>query len=365
MCIAIIKPAGIAMPSKAILDHCFATNPDGAGYAYSDGDHFVLKKGLMTIDAFHASIGALSDEFLKERSVALHFRIGTHGSKNSPEHTHPFPISTKHEDLVALEGTPKRIAMHNGILSKWGKSTYYSNTSYYAGKTWDKALQKYVDDPKYVKPEDDGESDTQQFIREFVGVLDAELGHKSMWKKDGLQNLISREVSGSRFVIMEADGRYIYWGDWKKHEGCLYSNSGYIIPVKKEPEPKAEAQKVGNSRWFSDTASYTSGGFSDTIYVDSLHAASKKDSVDAVAPWYFLRPIKEDKVVHVKKKDGTERDFVLDLKPDRWLYYDPDYRAIYKWMPGIKAYKFWFYYMSIRTYNKPKALIEDKTTVVT
>lgn len=213
MCVAIIKPMGRDLPTDDILERCFQKNLDGAGIAYQNKNKtgFNIVKGLMTYQSFKDKlteiVGSMGGEDkAKERLILLHFRIGTHGSKSDPKHTHPFPLSGKTDKLEALETSSAQVCMHNGILSGWGTSTYGV-----ANK----------DAPKL--------SDTMDFIKNFVYPLEHGILAKedTIWKNKLAQRFITREVSGSRFVIANGKGGFIYWGQWHDHQGCMYSNKDY------------------------------------------------------------------------------------------------------------------------------------------
>ena len=109
MCVAIIKPMGRDLPTDDILERCFQKNLDGAGIAYQNKNKtgFNIVKGLITYKNFKDKlteiVGAMGgEEKAKERLILLHFRIGTHGSKSDPKHTHPFPLSGKTEKSSPL-----------------------------------------------------------------------------------------------------------------------------------------------------------------------------------------------------------------------------------------------------------------------
>lgn len=106
MCILIIKPAGVDMPSKKTFQNCFDNNPDGAGFAYSDGRKLYLKKGYMSFEPFWKDLVAVSKatKNLVDYPVMLHFRIATHGTVKA-ENTHPFNVGDN------------MVAGHNGILN--------------------------------------------------------------------------------------------------------------------------------------------------------------------------------------------------------------------------------------------------------
>lgn len=344
MCIAIIKPAGIKMPSRDILKHCFETNPDGAGVAYSDGSVFKLRKGLMTFGEVEDYLDTIPAAALDATTVALHFRIGTHGSKRDPLHTHPFPVSTNRKDLFSLDIETKRIAMHNGIMSSWGKAT---SSSYYADKEWDSLQGKYIEKKSDPNKEHD-ESDTQEFIRKFVAVLQEAIGDaRSIWDEKGLQRLIGREVGTSRFTIIEPDGRYLYWGDWIEHDGCLYSNAGFKVP-KKEADKSAEAE-LGTKKKNFNLNIYT--------FQKGITVASTREDVDKVCDSYFMKPIYGDVMIYdIGSKKPT---FSIKSDPDTWLYADIDYGALYTWDKKRRAFIFLSYFDKITHGLEGKRITDD------
>jgi len=107
MCIAISKPEGIQIFPE-VLETCFESNPDGAGFAYSDENgKVVIQKGFFTIEEF---LEAYKEHEMKQ--CLIHFRIKTHGHI-SEENCHPFLVN----DHIAM--------IHNGVIHGYG----YSNKS--------------------------------------------------------------------------------------------------------------------------------------------------------------------------------------------------------------------------------------------
>lgn len=103
MCIAIVKPAG-KWVTKATLQECFRRNPDGAGFAWHDGERVQFMKGFFKFEEFWAEY----KEIVKEETLALiHFRIATKGAKDI-DNCHPF----------ALE---HGVLMHNGPCINYSK----------------------------------------------------------------------------------------------------------------------------------------------------------------------------------------------------------------------------------------------------
>lgn len=90
------------MPEMPTLKNCWKNNPDGAGFAYSDGRKLRLVKGLMSWESFEKALKEAGD--LTKYPTMLHFRIATHGTVK-PANTHPFNVN----DRI--------VAGHNGILS--------------------------------------------------------------------------------------------------------------------------------------------------------------------------------------------------------------------------------------------------------
>ena len=209
MCVAIVKPCNIAPPKDEYLKASFENNPDGAGFSYSTGKKFITHKGLATYEDFNKKykevVKKLGDDGIKKCIMAFHFRIGTHGSKDDKRHTHPFPVSSKKEELEALDYSCRRIAMHNGIFSEFGQSK------------------------SCIKSEDGSApmSDTMDFIASIVAPIQRILGDKTIFESKDAQSLIGREIGSSRFTIMEPDGRFLYWGTWVEEDKIFYSNSTY------------------------------------------------------------------------------------------------------------------------------------------
>jgi len=283
MCVAIIKPMGKNIPSNEILERCFNKNQDGAGLAYQNANKtgFKIVKGLMTYEAFKAALDkAVADmggeEGAQSKLVLMHFRIGTHGSKRDPKHTHPFPLSGSIQKLEALKTTSAQVCMHNGILSGWGTSTYGVAT-----------------------PDKPALSDTMDFIKNFVYPLEHEIMAKedSIWKNKRAQTFVTREVRGSRFVIANAKGGFLYWGQWHDHEGCMYSNKDY------------EAYKPAPYTYSYQRDFYRADEFDDDYWVQGAWktSASSTPSLPPAAPLPPLTPI--------DSYDAHDTIDILDLVP--------------------------------------------------
>jgi hypothetical protein len=182
MCIiAIKKPNQPKLPTDIIAD-CFLTNPDGAGVAICRDNYPVkISKGYMTVESL---LEALDNLAIRETdTVVYHFRIATAGGVR-PELCHPFPISTRKQDLFRTDLSCNRAFIHNGIIG--------------AG----------VDDM----------SDTQHYIL-------STLAHYQPSKK--LIERVARDTQGSRTVILERGGKLAMTGNWIDRHGYSFSNSSF------------------------------------------------------------------------------------------------------------------------------------------
>lgn len=99
MCIIIVKPAGVKLPSINVFKTALNVNGDGCGFMTDDGLTFhALKSDFKTF--WHNLKRVATDD----RTVAVHFRWATHGSV-CLANTHPFNY---HNQLLM---------MHNGVLN--------------------------------------------------------------------------------------------------------------------------------------------------------------------------------------------------------------------------------------------------------
>ena len=311
MCIAIIKSIGIKRPSWDTLETCFTSNPDGAGYAYSpNGKYFIIVKGLQTYEAFKASIEALEsakgEDFFTKVPAFFHFRIGTHGSKDSPEHTHPFPLTNNVQSMEKLLCRTTRIVMHNGILSGYGSSKYG-------------AVQAA-----------NNLSDTMDFIANFMHPLQKMLGEKTFYESKEAQLLVSKQIDSSRVVVMEPDGRSIRWGDWKEHEGCWYSNGGF---EKKAPisYTSGRSYNIGSYNSYLNDSDLDYWGRTTAIsrfYVDvPVGQRDNKEAFDAALKKRFIYPVKARG--YQSLSGGS-----VALDPKYWYYADFATKKLYVTQAG-------------------------------
>ena len=199
MCIGIISENGVDLPEKKVLKQCFTNNPDGAGYAVLlSTNEWECKKGFMTWKAFWRSFN--KEKYTKEDTVIIHFRIGTSGKqiekKNAhPDCTHPFPITSNEDELMAHSFISKNIMMHNGIC---GKGRENLSDTMVAIVDYIDPLLPYIEDEK------------------MLNIMHKCLGTTNRW-----------------FVANENNSWML--GDWEedKKTGIWYSNKGYLPEEKK------------------------------------------------------------------------------------------------------------------------------------
>ena len=193
MCIIVAKPSNTDMPSEETLMNCFLSNPDGAGFMWADGKSVNIRKGFMEWEDF---IEALDEEIpeyrRKETALVMHFRIATHG-KVQPMCCHPFPISSKLEDLQKTECRARFGVAHNGVIQ--GRTT------------------------------NDKRSDTMDFIVKVMAPL-MKMNPGFMHNDHALDLL--EGACGSKLAILDNSGELVTIGAFIEQDGVLYSNTSYL-----------------------------------------------------------------------------------------------------------------------------------------
>lgn len=189
MCIAIAKPAGLAI-TKKILEQCFNCNPDGAGFCVEIDGKLVINKGYFTFEDFYEAF--LPYENLK---ALIHFRIRTHGQTDG-ENCHPFFIT---DDIAFI---------HNGIIS----------------------------DVPYHKDK----SDTRMFKEHYLQPIVDNYGKEALTSPI-ISRLIEKFIGGSKFVFMvKGQEEFILYnknmGNLSK-EGIWFSNMSWQVPIYTPPLP--------------------------------------------------------------------------------------------------------------------------------
>lgn len=175
MCILIVKPAGVKVPSKQIFENCFDNNGDGAGFAYSDGRKIKLHKGFMTLYAFEEALSLCGD--LTRFPAIFHFRIATHGTVK-PENTHPFNVNDR------------MVAGHNGILR--------------------------------ITPKGDM-TDSETFFKHVC----APVLEKFSIMSTNFDDVVTSLIDSSKLAFLTDKGQIKMFGKFEKKDGVYYSNGTY------------------------------------------------------------------------------------------------------------------------------------------
>lgn len=182
MCLAIVKPAGIAVPEN-YLRNGYAENSDGAGIAYAlDGKLHVLKS--FSLERFLEYCAAV-----EHLPCLIHFRFATHGPTDEAN-CHPWLF--KNGELAAI---------HNGIIN-------IATTT----------------------KGEESMSDTGIFVNL---VLDP-MSRRVPVSHPAFRYLVEQSIGKSnKIAVMDVDGSTTIFnegsGEWSK--GVWYSNPGY----KREP----------------------------------------------------------------------------------------------------------------------------------
>lgn len=174
MCIAIVKPVGVDLPSKERLKICFDNNPHNVGFAIGvkDCNH----KAVLKFSDFELFYKELLRIVKSETTAFIHFRYATHGEINL-NNCHPFYIS---DSQCWVQDKP--LMMHNGVFQ--------------LGKLKDKKSDTFT------------------------------LAEKMYKEKLELDDDLITE-SNNKVAIMYNNGKYKLYGEWIQDDGCIYSNGSY------------------------------------------------------------------------------------------------------------------------------------------
>lgn len=197
MCIICVKPTDTLFPSEQTLKNCFDNNPDGAGFMYANEGKVHYKKGYDTFKKFYDALNASRKVTGDNVPYVMHFRIATQGYNK--ECTHPFPLSSKMDNLKKLKGICNIGVAHNGIISL--------------------TTNHYVKD----------HSDTMEFITEYLSLLIRSYN----WYEDAKTKALIEKLmvkSSNRLAILDKHGVVNLLGDnWvlDKETKCYFSNNTY------------------------------------------------------------------------------------------------------------------------------------------
>lgn len=196
MCIIVAKNRKSKLPTKQTLENCFNNNSDGAGFMYvNENRQVVIDKGYMTFNEFYSHYKKLKKKYnnFKNKALVMHFRIGTSGS-NTPENTHPYPITTNLSHLKKTYFTTNLGVVHNGIISHY---TPHDKKDY---------------------------NDTQNFIMKYLSKL---YSHYPTFYKDKDIMYGVEQVCESKLCFLNTNDELYYVGDFIEDKGIMYSNSTY------------------------------------------------------------------------------------------------------------------------------------------
>lgn len=255
MCIIVVKDKLTKLPKEEYLKNCFENNPDGAGFMYTNNGSVIIDKGYMTYSKFLKHYKKLCKKFndFKDKSLVMHFRIGTAGA-NSKANTHPYPI-TNNKKLLHKTYVKTNLGMaHNGIIRDYNPSP----------------LEKDV-------------NDTQKFIMEYLYPVYSNWGDFYMNHRfrEGLEN-----ITGSKLAFLDNCDTIKLVGDFEEDEdGVKYSNHNY------------------KNSWYSyyPDYSYYSSNKKEYEYQDSYIYDMQLES-----EWYYS--IKDGEMIKV-----GDRDIIYDF----------------------------------------------------
>jgi len=193
MCIIVYKPLNVAFPTKKTLKTCFDNNSDGAGFMYAVNNKVYIEKGFMGFKSFHKALKQVRMNYGDDIPYVLHFRISTQGGTKQ-ELCHPYPLSSKMEDLKKLNYSADIGIAHNGIIDL--TTSYYAKTDY---------------------------NDTMKFITDYLSLI---IKNRNFYKDEDTLTLIERLVD-SKLAILDGSGRCTLIGTFTEDSGLYYSNSTY------------------------------------------------------------------------------------------------------------------------------------------
>lgn len=189
MCIIAYKPLNVAFPEEYILQNCFDNNDDGAGFMYAFNGEVHIHKGYETFEKFMAALNKARAITGDKVPYVMHFRIATQGYERTM--THPFPLSSKMDNLKRLRCKCSIGIAHNGILdiTSDGAKTY---------------------------------SDTMKFITDYLSNI---IQSYDWYKNKRTKKLIEYLIDGSRLAILDAHSHCELMGKgWESDKGVYYSN---------------------------------------------------------------------------------------------------------------------------------------------
>ena len=279
MCVIAYKPLNVAFPEERILKNCFENNPDGAGFMYSFEGSVHIHKGYDTFEAFYKALNKAREKTGDKVPYVMHFRIATQGYEKTM--THPFPLSSKMDNLKKLRGKCSIGVAHNGIIDL----TSDGSRSY---------------------------SDTMKFITDYLSLIIR--GYD--WDKDERTcTLIENLISGSRLAILDKNGHCKLLGKgWEESKGVSYSNNSYAREPYKWTSP-AGFRRGGhwNDDWWDD---WDYSGNKKWWEEYNKKYAFKSSGTTTAKKIEEKKPEKKERTEWVKQADGKVQKKVVPM--DDW-----------------------------------------------
>lgn len=185
MCVIIVKPAGVKMPTSEIIKAAHNANPHGCGFISPS----VFYKG-MSFESFKRKLKQVSDE----EPCIIHFRLATHGSIKRAN-CHPF----NRGDVWFA---------HNGILG--------------------------------IRPQGDM-TDSETVFQNIIYPTIIRYGYGSK-EMDKAVNCI---IGYSKFAFMQSDDVRMYGDFIKQDDGCYYSNLRFMPLVEWQRNNRYLSRVIG------------------------------------------------------------------------------------------------------------------------
>lgn len=276
MCIIVAKDKYHKLPKREYLKNCFTNNSDGAGFMYTNKDKVIIDKGYMTYESFIKHYDKLCKKYndFKDKSLVMHFRIGTAGA-NSKENTHPYPITTDKKLLHKTYYETTLGMAHNGIISQYNPKEDTKDTN-----------------------------DTQNFVINYVAPLyeHYEDFYTNEYIMSGLE-----DITTSKLAFLDKNDNIYLVGDFVEDEsGIKYSNSNYQPYTYKYYGYYDKYYDTYYDRYYDDLKYIGEKSLKkDEDFVDKISEPSYEYEIMLDSNWYYSIDNKE------LKKVG-DRDLVYD-----------------------------------------------------
>lgn len=212
MCV-ILNCKPFKRPTDELIESCWNSNPDGAGFMYPENGEVHGFKGFMDLPSLMDALGTVPEDV----PLCVHFRIGTSGGDDERV-THPYPITDDLDALHATEWTAPYGLAHNGVLHNM-----------------------WTDD-------ENGVSDTVAYLMDIVAPLMDACVNEGMptFCNDVVATALEQTSIGSRLLVMDGDGEVFTTGrGWNRcADGITASNNSWAYGVRYAPARGPVAWKV-------------------------------------------------------------------------------------------------------------------------